>query len=127
MDFSPIVPLFLAEQRILALYALGSAEAGTMRSDSDVDLAILVLPGSGFGALERAELGAEASMVLGRDVDLGELSSRNLVYAYEVIMKGRRLFERDEGQVSLIEAGLLGMFARFNEERREVLDAYRIG
>ena len=127
MDLSVVVPIFVAEPRILALYALGSAVAGTMRGDSDIDLAVLVEPGRELDSLEKAELGAAASFLLGRDVDVGELSSRNLVYANEVIMKGRRLFERDEGKAALIEAGLLGMYARFNEERREVLDAYRLG
>jgi hypothetical protein len=60
------------------------------------------------------------------DVDLGELCSRNLIYARETIFKGRRLFARDESRADLIEAGLLGMYAQFNEDRREVLDAYRI-
>jgi predicted nucleotidyltransferase len=127
MDFSTIVPIFIAEPRILALYILGSAVAGTMRDDSDVDLAVLIEPGRVLESIERADLGAEAAFLLGRDVDVGELSSKNLVYAYEVIMKGKRLFEREAGKVELIEAMLLGMFARFNEERREVLDAYRLG
>ena len=127
MDLSPILSLFSADPRILALYALGSAVNGNMRPDSDIDLAVLVMPGTRLGALERAELAADASIILGRDVDLGELSSSNLVYAYEVIMKGRRLFERDEGRAGLMEACLLGMFANFNLERRELLDAYRIG
>ena len=126
MDFESVLSLFTADPRILALYVLGSAASDTMRPDSDVDMAILLEPGKKMGALERAELAADATLKLSRDVDLGELCSRNLIYAREAILKGRRLFTRNESRADLIETGLLGMYAQFNEDRREVLDAYRI-
>ena len=126
MDFESVLSLFTADPRILALYVLGSAASDTMRPDSDVDLAILLESGKKMGALERAELAADATLKLSRDVDLGELCSRNLIYAREAILKGRRLFTRNESRADLIETGLLGMYAQFNEDRREVLDAYRI-
>lgn len=122
-----ILPVFTRDPRILALYLLGSAHSGAMRPDSDIDLAILVEPGSRIEALERAEFAAEVAYAIGRDVYLGEMSSLNLVYAREAILKGRRLFERDRGRAELREASMLGMYANFHEERREVADAYRIG
>jgi len=125
MDFSSCIERVRGDERILALYLLGSAQTGTMRPDSDVDLAILLEPGRRIDSLERASIAAETSIVLGRDVDLGDASSRNLVYAREAILKGRRLFARDAARADLAEANLLAMYARFNEDRREVLDAYR--
>ena len=82
-----ILPIFENDPRFLALYLLGSAVSGRMRPDSDVDLAVLLEPGHELPALERAELAVLAALELRRDVDLGELGSRNLVYAREAILK----------------------------------------
>jgi predicted nucleotidyltransferase len=79
MDFSSCIERARGDERILALYLLGSAQAGTMRPDSDVDLAILLGPGRRIDSLERASIAAETSLALGREVDLGEVSSRNLI------------------------------------------------
>jgi predicted nucleotidyltransferase len=127
MDFNRIIPLFEKDPRILALYLLGSAHSGRMRPDSDIDMAVLIEGGLELPALERAELAASATMEFGRDVDLGEISSRNLVYARQVILAGRRLYARDSGRADLRETSLLGMYAGFFEERREVANAYRSG
>ena len=125
IDLNPIIPLFKNDPDIMALYVLGSAATGSMRPDSDIDLAILYEPGHEHTALRRAEIAADATCALGRDVDCGEVSSRNLVYAREAILKGRRLFARDAFRADSMETNLLGMYTRFNEDRREVLDAYR--
>ncbi len=124
IDLDPILPLFNNDPDIMALYVLGSAATDSMRPDSDIDLAILYEPGHEHTALQRAEIAADATCTLGRDVDCGELSSRNLVYAREAILKGRRLFARDAFRADSMETNLLGMYTRFNEDRREVLDAY---
>jgi hypothetical protein len=57
-------------------------------------------------------------------VDVGILSSRNLIYASEALLKGRRFFCRDTFQTDLAVATLLGLAARFKFERREIIDAY---
>jgi predicted nucleotidyltransferase len=124
MELNKIIPLFEKDPRVLALYLLGSAHSGRMRPDSDIDMAVLIEGGLELPALERAELAASATMELGRDVDLGEISSRNLVYARQVILAGRRLYS---GRADLRETSLLGMYAGFFEERREVANAYRSG
>ena len=127
LGLEKILPIFERDPRILALYLLGSAHAGRMRKDSDIDLALMSEPGAELSGVERGDLAAEAALELGREVDLGEVSTRNLVYAREAILNGRRLFARDLGRAELREATLLGLYARFHEERREVADAYRIG
>ncbi len=126
MRLKTFFPILENDPRILALYLLGSALSGRMRSDSDIDMAVLLEPGQELPALERAQLAASMALELKRDVDLGELGSRNLVYAREAILKGRRLWTRQAGRADLRAAILLGMYARFNGERSEVTNAYRI-
>jgi predicted nucleotidyltransferase len=121
---SRIVPL-TQDLRILAIYLLGSAVDGQLRPDSDIDLAFMPEPGVRIGPLDRAEMGTAVSFDLGRDVDIGELSSENLIYSREALLKGIRLFSRDSVRTDLYAASLLGMYVRFNEDRRELTDAYR--
>ncbi|GAB6060090.1 type VII toxin-antitoxin system MntA family adenylyltransferase antitoxin [Desulfonatronum parangueonense] len=113
------------DQRVLAAYLLGSAASGRMRPDSDLDLALMTMPGKTLPPLDRIALAAELALEAGIVVDIGHLSSDNLVYAKEAILTGKRIFARDPLQADLTACTLLGMYVRFNEERREVLDAYR--
>ncbi|SIQ41150.1 Predicted nucleotidyltransferase [Alkalispirochaeta americana] len=114
------------DQRILAIYLLGSAASGRLRADSDIDIAIMTQPGIHISELDRAQIAAALSYRLGRQVDLGMLSSRNLVYANEVLHTGIQLYSRDPGAAALYAANLLGLYLEFNEGRQEILNAYTI-
>lgn len=122
-----IIDTLRPDTRIAALYLLGSAAHGTMRPDSDVDLAILPAQACHFGSLERAELAGSIAYAIGRDVDLGLISSRNLVYSRQALLTGRLLFANDRYHAELMAASILGMYDRFSTERKEMLDAYSIG
>ncbi|OHD14861.1 MAG: hypothetical protein A2Z96_07920 [Spirochaetes bacterium GWB1_48_6] len=112
------------DERISAVYLHGSQARGEARSDSDVDLGILPVAGVTFTDYERAMLASNLGLLLHKTVDVGEVSSRNLVYAKEVIYKGVPVFVRDEGYARLMEMTLLSMYASFNEDRKEVIDAW---
>jgi len=114
-----------ADPRILALYLLGSVARGEERPDSDIDIGLMPQPGEHISALERAALANSMAVELKRSVDIGEVSSKNLVYSYEVLLKGLQLYAQDQYQADLYRANLLGMYLQFNFDRREVLDAYR--
>lgn len=117
--------LLWQDERIAAAYLLGSAASGRMRPDSDIDVAILPMKGLPFTSLDRAELAGRLSYELGRSVDMGLLSSANLVYSRQVLEKGTRLFMKDPLYVQLMETTILSMYLWFNEERKELLYAYR--
>jgi len=122
---SILIPCIEGDKRILAAYLLGSLVTGGMRPDSDIDIALLAFPGQSPGGIERAELAARLAFEIGREVDIGSLESINLIYAKEAILGGRRIFARDRGAADIAESSLLGMYVAFNEDRRELLDAYR--
>jgi uncharacterized protein len=113
------------DKRVLAAYLLGSAASGRMRPDSDLDLALMTMPDVKLSSMDRIALAAELGLEVGIVVDIGELSSENLVYAKEAILVGKRIFTRDPFQSDLKACTLLGMYFRFNEERQEVVNAYR--
>ena len=113
------------EPRILAAYLLGSGARDQLRPDSDIDIGIILEPGQKMSPLERINMANSISYALGKTVDMGLINSKNLVYAKEAIFTGRKIFARDESRSLLENARLLGMYIRFNEDRKEVLDAYR--
>ncbi len=110
---------------VRAVYLLGSALKGTMRHDSDIDVALMLAENVASSRSALLDLGARLTLKLGHEVDLGIISSANLVYARQVILTGKRLYAKDQMSVEKREAELLGLYARFHEDRREVLDAYR--
>jgi hypothetical protein len=55
-------------------------------------------------------LASELGILLNKTVDIGEVSSRNLVYAKEVIYKGIPVFVRDERYALIMEMTLLSMY-----------------
>jgi predicted nucleotidyltransferase len=108
----------------LAAYLLGSAADGTMRRDSDVDIAILPMAGCRPSQGEVFELASELTMIIECPVDIGLLSSQNLVYASEALLKGHRFYCQDTAKADLAAATLLGLAMAFNIERKEIIDAY---
>jgi len=115
------------DARVLAVYLLGSALRGNLGPQSDIDLALMIEAGTKMSSLERLKIANDLAYKLERSVDLGEISSANLVYSREAFLSGIPLFQKNPEKVSLRRAGLMGMYIQFNLDRKEVLDAYRAG
>lgn len=122
--FSAAVDLLRRCDAVAAAYLLGSAAAGRLRSDSDVDVAVLPASHDVLSASERLALAGQLAHIFGRPVDLGVLGTSNVVYAKEAITAGRRIFERDRLKTARFEMLTLSMYASLQEARREVLRAY---
>ncbi len=115
------------EPDILASYLLGSTLNGSMRSDSDIDIGLMMEPGKKMSSMARAKLSGILSYEMGRTVDLGEISSGNLVYAREALLKGKLIYTKNKYRTDLYRANLLGMYLQYNMDRQEVVNAYRTG
>jgi predicted nucleotidyltransferase len=123
-DINPIKRLLEKDDRILAAYLLGSAARGQMRSDSDIDIALMLVPGKSISSLEVMDLAASLTPRDGRSVDLGLLTSQNLVYASEAILSGNRFLCRDKFKADLGASTLLGLAVQYRFERQEIVDGY---
>jgi hypothetical protein len=88
---------------------------------------LLLTPGASLPAIELVSLAATLSHVLGRPADVGLLSAMNLVYARQAVLVGRCIYRRPFSLTALTVANLLGLYACFQDERREVLRAYTTG
>ena len=127
MNFSPVIPMIECDPRIIAVYAMGSAVRDELRPDSDIDLALLLVPGESLPAAELLSLAARLTAVLGRPVDLGLLSAMNLIYTRQAFLAGQCVYQRPRSKAALMAASLLGLYTRFHDERREVLEVYTAG
>lgn len=119
--------LFQTDPRVLAVFLLGSAARCELRPDSDIDLALMLYPGTTLDPLERTEIAGRLAYILMRPVDMGEISGKNLVYSREALLTGITVHVKDTDKMNLIRANLLGQYLQFNEDRKEVLDAYQTG
>jgi len=119
-----ICKTFADDNRVDAVFLLGSAVNGQMRSDSDIDIALLPSKGTELDAITCNEMVSSLALDSGKEIDVGIISSDNLIYAYQAVMTGRQIFSRDQYYVDNMVAFLLGMYGQFNLERMEVCDAY---
>ncbi len=112
------------DDKVAAAYLLGSGVRHALRPDSDLDIAVLPVRGCVISPQERLSLAADLEDVAGRTVDLGMLSTANLVYAKEAVAHGTVIFERDRAARARFAMLVLSMYAALQESRREVLHAY---
>lgn len=119
-----IIRILGSDDRVQAVFLLGSVITGRLCPDSDIDIALLPADGVKLDAFTRNSMASLLALEFGREVDAGVLSSENLVYAYQVIMTGRRVFAHNPAQVNERLASLLGLYGQFNFDRREVCSAY---
>ena len=114
----------IRDPRIMAAYLLGSVLTPYFRRESDVDAAILLHPGREMTSMERLELAADLSKGLGHSVDIGLLSTWNLIYTKEAIIEGRCIYCRDTGARDLFAATALSLYLQLKQERRIVEKLY---
>lgn len=119
-----VVEVLQSCEAVEAAYLLGSAATGRLRADSDIDVAVLPRHRDPMSAADSVELTGRLVEVLGRPVDLGILTTSNVVYAKEAVATGRLIFERDHRLTARFAMLALSMYASLQEARREVLRAY---
>lgn len=108
---------------IVAIYRFGSWDTPQVRSDSDIDLA--VLSEQSLANLARWELSQKLAQIASRDVDLVDMRSASTVMRLQIIAHGERIYCADEATANRFETAVYSGYARLNEERREILSDIR--
>jgi len=104
---------------IVAIYRFGTWGTPQERSDSDIDLAILL--DQSLSNLDRWELSQELAQIASRDVDLVDMRRASTVMRLQIVAHGERIYCADETAVSCFETAVYSAYAKLNEERREIL------
>lgn len=112
---------------LASAYHHGSSLNGYFRPDSDVDIALLFFPNKALGWLELQAYAIEAEKRVGSPIHFSVLSTRDLVFAKEVITAGQVIFCADAFFCDSFAMHVLSMYTWLNFERREVLKRYGIG
>jgi uncharacterized protein len=110
-----------------AIYLFGSYGTADEWPDSDVDIALLLPPVAAkeAGSLLLGELHLALQSLLNKEVDLLNLRQVSTVMQKEVVFGGRRIFCADEYATAEFEMLVLSFYQKLNEERREILKAFR--
>jgi predicted nucleotidyltransferase len=107
---------------LLAVYLFGSQATGHADPGSDVDLAVLVE--GKLAPVQAWELAQHLAVLAGRDVDLVDLRAASTVLQYQIITRGRRLWEQD-ARAGLYESAILSWKTDLDEARAGLLDDIR--
>lgn len=119
-----LVDQLRAEQpAIQAVYLFGSWDTPDARPESDIDLAVLAP--RPLEEKKRWALSQELALAAHRDIDLLDLLSASTVMRFQIVAHGRRVYCADEAVCANFESWVFSAYARFNEERREILQDIR--
>lgn len=93
IDWQETVPIWEANPKIVAAWAFGSAQGGTVREGGDVDTAVLTTSPLSFEE-QLTLLGQLQTALQTDDIDLVILNDANPILRFEAV-SGKRLFCRD--------------------------------
>ncbi|MEO5378048.1 MAG: nucleotidyltransferase domain-containing protein [Magnetococcus sp. DMHC-6] len=109
---------------VQAVYQFGSYGTTEVWPDSDVDIALLLLPleAKQVGSLVMSPLHMILERLFYKDVDLINLRQVSTVLQREIIMAQRRIFCTDEYAADLFEMYVFSFYQKLNEERAAILE-----
>lgn len=113
--------------QVQAVYLFGSHGTEDERPSSDVDIALLLPPeqAKAVGSLLLGELHMALAELLGKEVDLVNLRQVSTVFQKEIVMTGRQIYCADDYAAAEFEMLTLSYYQKLNEERREILAAFK--
>lgn len=111
---------FLQEKLSPYLVVLfGSTVKGTLRNDSDLDIAFLAE--QNHNAYEIFLIAQQFASHINRDVDLVDLNQASTVFQAQIVSTGKVIYCSDETKRAHFYMKTLKMYAKLNEERAPIL------
>jgi uncharacterized protein YutE (UPF0331/DUF86 family)/predicted nucleotidyltransferase len=98
-----VVDVTRALPHVLAAWIFGSRADGTARPGSDLDIAVMPMPGQKPPAGIEERIAAAVAARTGLDVDVCQLTDASPVLGIEAVGHGRRVFVRDEALADAAE------------------------
>jgi len=110
-----VQPVLSGCSDVIAAYLFGSAVSGTVRPDSDIDIAVLLSePGSRSERKETLQsLFSPLCRALRADVHLLFLNDASYLARAQVFSKGKLFYIRDHEQLALFRMKSLSLFTDF--------------
>ena len=105
-----------------AIYVHGSMARGDASASSDIDLAVLLPPGSTIP--DKLGLMARVAAATGRDADIVDLRQANLDLVHALLLEGCQLLVRREEETLAWEAERMTDYGLFNPRRADIVEQY---
>lgn len=108
---------------ISAIYLFGSYGTEYERTDSDIDIALLlpVLTAKAAGRLSASECRSALASLTARSVDLINIRLVNTVFQHEIIQSGTILFKSTDLATDTFEMITMSLYQKLNEERKDII------
>ena len=119
--------LVAAYPDLQGIYVYGSSAEDTSRADSDIDVAVL-LPhqtAAACGSLALSDARFRLERTLLRRIGLVNARISPIVLQKEIVASGVCVFARDPIRIDEYEMLVLWLYGKLNEERKEILEAFR--
>lgn len=101
---------FVTRQEVVAAYLFGSRAEGVARPASDTDIAVLLDERIKDTFKYRLELADELERLAGTQIDLILLREAPLLLQFQILKKGKVVFERDVDRRASYEMYILGKY-----------------
>ncbi len=118
-----IVGYLAANPAVIAGVLFGSAAAGRLRPDSDLDLALLFAAQQVPDDLAVLDMRAALEQIIRRDVDLIVLNHASPILAFQIVKHGKLVFCRDHVAYDRFLVRLISEYADFKRIRRPIEEA----
>jgi predicted nucleotidyltransferase len=113
---------------VQGIYLFGTFGTAMERSDSDLDISLLLSPAEAKmeKSLAFSACRDELESLTKRSVDLINLRETNTVFQNEIITDGRLIYAADGSQIDAFEMYVLSAYQKLNEERADILKEIEI-
>jgi len=108
---------------LAAAVLFGSAAEGRLRSDSDIDVALLFAHAAIPAPFDLLDLRGVLEIAVGRDVDLIVLNDASPIIAYQALRATEPFLLRDSTAYDLYVAGLVSRYEDMKRTRRPLEEA----
>ncbi|MFQ3597852.1 MAG: nucleotidyltransferase domain-containing protein [Chloroherpetonaceae bacterium] len=109
-----------APNKVLGIYLYGSRADGTVKTNSDWDIGLLVETPT--DPVQRWEAAQTLAVKLNADVDLVDLRQCSTVMRFEIAGKGTRIYTTNRLACETFEYQSLSIYQRFQEERKPIME-----
>jgi predicted nucleotidyltransferase len=107
-----------------AIYLFGSYQTEDEWPDSDVDVAVLLMPEESkrTGSLAMSALRFDLESTIGKAVDVINLRRVSTVFQKEIVIADRRIYTGDRYGTEEFEMLTLSFYQKLNEERAGIIE-----
>lgn len=101
----------------------GSFTKGTMREDSDIDLAYFSK--QTLSSYERFLLAGEIAIITGREVDLIDIKQVDTILTMQIFSEGKVIYMKDENEYTKQQMRAYSMYVTLNEQRMHIIEGIK--